>query len=95
MTQPLTPDHRADLIADGLLFHTLYEKDGLWWTGELIARSLEEAEDKLRPGEILDGQVDTEFPDDGASDHGARNRKRLLAEVDAIVRADRMVEADQ
>lgn len=70
-------DHRADLIADGLLWATIYEKDGLKYMGEVVARSEAEARDKLRPGEELDGRIEAEFPDDGAAEHWIENRRRL------------------
>ena len=76
----MTPDAnlRADLIHDGLLWHTLYERDGRWWNGYVVARTEREARDKLNPGEELDGQIIAEMPDDGAADHAIAWRTAVL-----------------
>lgn len=72
---------RADLAHDGMLWATLYENEGRWYSGHVVARSETEAHDKLRPGETLDGQIISEHPDDGAALNVMRARTRLLIEV--------------
>ena len=72
-------DHRADLINDGLLWATLYEQDGRWWSGEVVGRTEAEARDKLRPGEELDGQVLGEIPDEGMANKMIDKRDRMLS----------------